>query len=90
MEGGCEVYDVTWVIVTVPSEFAGVRHMLLSSGGVSVPPYGAVGSEIIFDAFRCTLESEQHPERGRVDQKALKERLRGATGEEGKAKEQSR
>ena len=27
---GCETFDVTWVLLKSPTEFAGVRHMLLS------------------------------------------------------------
>lgn len=77
LDSGCEYFDITWVVVQSPEEFAGVRHMLLSRTADGKSAFGIVGEKISFSAFRSTLESEKHPERGRVDMKKLLEDVEG-------------
>ena len=57
-DGGCEILDITWVIVSSPEEFSGVRHMLLSRSPDGTSPYGKIGDRITFSAYRSTLEGE--------------------------------
>ena len=59
IDGECELLDITWVIVKTPEPFVGIRHMLLSRSADGKSPFGKVGDEISFTAFRSTLESEQ-------------------------------
>ena len=68
---GSEIFDVTWVQVKLPGEFAGIRHMLLSRSSDGKSAFGKVGDEISFSAFRSTLDAEKHPKRSRVDPKEL-------------------
>ena len=57
-DGGCEILDITWVIVSSPEEFSGVRHMLLSRSPDGTSPYGKIGDRITFSAYQSTLEGE--------------------------------
>ena len=58
-DGGHEVFDVTWVSVTFPKEYAGVRQMLFSGPGEQKSPFGKIGDEIVFRTYKVTLESEK-------------------------------
>jgi hypothetical protein len=56
--GPGETFDITWVRVREPEEFAGVRQMLLSRPSGKSSPFGKVGDVISFRSPRATLESE--------------------------------
>ena len=57
MDGGqCEWFDVTWVRIVTPEEFAGVKFMLTSTGSRDVSPYGKKGDSASFETNRGSLE----------------------------------
>lgn len=58
-EGGHDVFDVTWILVTHPDEYRGLKQMLLSNPGAEESPFGKIGDEIDFTAYKTTLESEK-------------------------------
>ena len=87
-DGGCEWSDVTWVVIEEPSEYAGVRHMVLSKGTTDRSPLGTVGERISFSANVGWLDLEKHPERWIIDPKKLFPELNQGTAKEKKGIEQ--
>jgi len=71
IDGVCERFDTTWVSITSPKEFTGVRHMLLSRTSSGKSAFGKNGATVTFSAFQSTLEVEKHPETVRIDAKRL-------------------
>jgi hypothetical protein len=61
LEGRSDRFDITWVVVKAPEEFAGVRQMLLSRSPDGKSPFGKVGEVISFTTFKSTLEAEKKP-----------------------------
>ena len=62
-DGSDGTFDITWVRVKEPEEFAGVRQMLLSRGSGSTSPLGKVGDVISFRSPRPTLEAAKSGEK---------------------------
>jgi hypothetical protein len=67
-DGSDGTFDITWVRVKEPEEFAGVRQMLLSRSSGSTSPLGKIGDVVSFRSPRSTLEAAKSDEKKKPNQ----------------------